>query len=67
MSKYHPQKYSELLANSINRFRVFMPEGLGSDGHAQYLTLNPLTWKIWWVPNNDSRWQMGFNSAFKGL
>jgi hypothetical protein len=31
------------------------------------LTLNPLTWKIWWSPNNASRWQMGFNSAFKGL
>jgi len=31
------------------------------------LTLNPLTWRIWWAPNNASRWQMGFNSAFKGL
>ena len=31
------------------------------------LTLNPLTWKIWWAPNNASRWQMGFNSVFKGL
>jgi len=31
------------------------------------LTLNPLMWKIWWAPNNVSRWQMGFNSAFKGL
>ena len=31
------------------------------------LTLNPLTWKIWWAPNNASRWQMGFNSAFEGL
>ena len=31
------------------------------------LTLNPLTWKIWWAPNNASRWQMGFNSACKGL
>jgi hypothetical protein len=31
------------------------------------LTLNPLTWKIWWAPSNASRWQMGFNSAFKGL
>ena len=31
------------------------------------LTLNPLTWKIWWAPNNASRWQMGFNSAFKLL
>jgi len=26
-----------------------------------------LTWKIWWAPNNASKWQMGFNSAFKGL
>ena len=32
-----------------------------------HLTLNTLTWRIWWVPNNASRWQMGFNSAFKGL
>jgi hypothetical protein len=31
------------------------------------LTLNPLTWRIWWAPNNASRWQMGFNSVFKGL
>ena len=31
------------------------------------LTLSPLTWKIWWAPNNASRWQMGFNSAFKRL
>ena len=28
------------------------------------LTLIQLTWKIWWAPNNTSRWQMGFNSAF---
>jgi len=31
------------------------------------LTLIPLTWRIWWAPNNASRWQMGFNSAFKVL
>jgi len=31
------------------------------------LTLNPLTWKIWWASNKASRWQMGINSAFKGL
>jgi len=31
------------------------------------LTLNPLTWKIWWAPNNANRWQMGFNLAFKLL
>ena len=31
------------------------------------LTLILLTWRIWWAPNNANRWQMGFNSAFKGL
>jgi len=31
------------------------------------LTLILLTWRIWWVPNNASKWQMGFNLAFKGL
>ena len=30
------------------------------------LTLILLTWRIWWAPNSASRWQMGFNSAFKG-
>ena len=31
------------------------------------LTLILLTWRIWWAPNNASRWQVGFKSAFKGL
>jgi hypothetical protein len=31
------------------------------------LTLILLTWRIWWAHNNASKWQMGFNSAFKGL
>ena len=31
------------------------------------LTLILLTWRIRWAPNNASKWQMGFNSAFKGL
>jgi hypothetical protein len=31
------------------------------------LTLILPTWKIWRAPNNASKWQMGFNSAFKGL
>ena len=31
------------------------------------LTLILLTWRIWRAPNNASKWQMGFNSAFKGL
>jgi hypothetical protein len=24
-------------------------------------------WRIWWAPNNASKWQIGFNSVFKGL
>ena len=31
------------------------------------LTLILLTWTIWWAPTNASKWQMGFNSVFKGL
>ena len=31
------------------------------------LTLILLTWRKWWAGNNASKWQMGFNSAFKGL
>jgi hypothetical protein len=30
-------------------------------------TLILLTWRKWSTPNNASKWQMGFNSAFKGL
>jgi len=26
------------------------------------LTLTLLTWRIWWAPNNASRWEIGFNS-----
>jgi hypothetical protein len=32
-----------------------------------FLTLILLMWNIGWAPNNARRWQMGFNSAFKGL
>jgi len=31
------------------------------------LILILLKWRIWWAPNNASKWLMGFNSAFKGL
>jgi hypothetical protein len=34
---------------------------------AAYLTLILLTWRILWALNYGSKWQMGFNSAFKGL
>jgi len=35
--------------------------------YSDVLTLILPTWRIWWAPNNASKWQMGFNSAFKGL
>ena len=38
-----------------------------SDTAWSTLTLILLMWRIWWAPNNASRWQMGFNLAFKGL
>jgi hypothetical protein len=31
------------------------------------LTLILLMWRIRWAPNSASKWQMEFNSAFKGL
>jgi hypothetical protein len=34
---------------------------------SQCLTLNLLTTTIVAPPSNASKWQMGFNSAFKGL
>ena len=39
----------------------------GGNGNIPLLTLILLTWRIGWVPNNASKWQMGFNLAFKGL
>jgi hypothetical protein len=42
-------------------------EGMVLDHCGPVLTLILLMWRIWWVPNNVSRWQMNFNSAFKGL
>jgi hypothetical protein len=32
-----------------------------------WLTLYLLMWRIRWAPNDASKWQMGFNSPFKGL
>ena len=32
-----------------------------------FLTLILLMWRIGWAPNNASKWQVGFNVAFKGL
>jgi hypothetical protein len=37
------------------------------DSFEASLTPILLTWRIGWAPNNASKWQMGFNLAFKGL
>jgi len=30
-----------------------------SDRRKPYLTVTLLTWRIWWAPNNASKWQIG--------
>jgi len=54
---WHPHAHHQELINCSSRL-WFM--------HV-LLTLILLTWRIWWAPNNASKQQMGFNSAFKGL
>ena len=47
----------------LNRIKGFMSPAQNS----LPITLILLMWRIWWAPNNASRWQMWFNSAFKGV
>ena len=49
--------------------KAYRPSGLPLRCGARIvsLTLTLLPWRIWWAPTNASKWQMGFNSAFKGL
>ena len=53
----------------LNRLKgwILMNEYDISSLRVNYLTLILLTWRKWWAPNNASKQQMGFNSAFKGL
>ena len=49
-------------------YRILFPvSAVDSIIFSPTLTLILLTWRIWWVPNNASKWQMGFNSVFKGV
>jgi hypothetical protein len=59
-----PQKWSLLLNCFMHKL---WPVDIISSLWRSCLTLTLLTWRIWWAPNNASRLQMGFNSAFKGL
>ena len=69
VSSEHPHFTSSFLkfkSNSLVKTLFFLLNAAFSMALLD-LTLILLTWKIWWAPNNASKWQMGFNSAFKGL
>jgi len=55
----------ENLAKLWFELRTVQP--LASFSAGRTLTLTLLTWRIRRVPNNASRWQMGFNLSFKEL
>jgi hypothetical protein len=54
-----------LLTGCVGRNNCFAD--IGCEVTAASLTLILLMWRIRWAPNNASRWQIGFNLAFKGL
>ena len=58
--------------NCLINFEEILSRVLGNfEGHNKVLepslTVTLLTWTKWWVPASASKWQMEFNSAFKGL
>ena len=59
--------YWHLVALFFEKLVVMNPLLVCIVRYNMILTLILLTWRIWWAPNNASKWQMGFNSAFKGL
>jgi len=48
--------YCAVRSGSLNHKQLLFPYTA--------LTVILLTWRIWRAPNNASKWQMGFNSAF---
>jgi hypothetical protein len=52
------------LGNKSNKLYCHLHHDLP---HNPCLTLILLTWRILWAPNDASKWQIGFNSAFKRL
>ena len=73
-NKYFKILYIEILYISLQIHNVYeMKIPVYAQDNATFecaivsLTLILLMWRIWWAPNNTSKWQMGFNSAFKGL
>jgi len=66
---YHPQFLCDRIFFKCNfsEFSIFVTISACFKYGWSTLTLILLTWRIWWVSNNASKWQMGFDSAFKGL
>jgi hypothetical protein len=56
--------YMNFNGNKGNGFQHFQP---AESENINTLTLNPPTMTIVVPPRNVIKWQMGFNSAFKGL
>ena len=60
---------SEVILQSLTLYKAFFDRGRVKRCRqlCSCLTLILLMWRIWWAPYNASTWQLGFNSAFKGL
>jgi hypothetical protein len=56
MARFHASVFLDEVLSEINQGNL-----------SASLTLILLTWRIWWARYNASKWQMGFNLAFKGL
>ena len=52
-------------SDSGSESNVYFSDGFCTGTYV--LTFTLLIRRIWWAPNNASKWQMGFNSAFKEL
>jgi hypothetical protein len=63
------KKFSDEKRNYLPTYPIILTSYALSaiNTHSPSLTLTLLTWRIWWDPNNASKWQVGFNSTCKGL
>ena len=71
---WNPQGLSRPVMGLLNRYLYYILFGeMRIKGilyiyiYIELLTLFLLMWRIWWAPNNASKWQMRFYSALKGL
>jgi hypothetical protein len=66
-SLWNPTLHYRVQKKRVVGFYTWTTEVQATSFHPITLTLILLMWWIWWAPNNSSKWQMGFNSAFQGL